>query len=108
MWGPFWLDTLGANHYYSLVNGLDNQGDLMKEVGAFEAKSRLGQLLDWVEAGEEVVITRRGKVVARLVPPNLAFDRERSRRAVQKIRGMRKGVTLGGLRIKDLVNEGRE
>jgi prevent-host-death family protein len=41
----------------------------MKEVGAFEAKSRLGQLLDWVEAGEEVVITRRGKVVARMVPP---------------------------------------
>jgi prevent-host-death family protein len=35
----------------------------MKEVGAFEAKTRLGQLLDWVEAGEEVVITRRGKVV---------------------------------------------
>jgi prevent-host-death family protein len=80
----------------------------MKEVGAFEAKSRLGQLLDWVEAGEEVVITRRGKVVARLVPPSLASDRERSRRAVQKIRRMRKGVTLGGLRIKDLINEGRE
>jgi len=49
----------------------------MREVGAFEAKSRLGQLLDWVEAGEEVVITRRGKVVARMVPPSMAFDRER-------------------------------
>ena len=41
----------------------------MKEVGAFEAKNRLGQLLDRVEAGEEILITRRGKVVARLVPP---------------------------------------
>ena len=41
----------------------------MREIGAFEAKSKLGQLLDWVEAGEEVVITRRGKVVAKLVPP---------------------------------------
>ena len=79
----------------------------MKEVGAFEAKSRLGQLLDWVEAGEEVVITRRGKVVARMVPPNVAFDRERGRRAVQRIREMRKGVTLGGLAIKSLINEGR-
>lgn len=79
----------------------------MKEVGAFEAKSRLGQLLDWVEAGEEVVITRRGKVVARLVPPNMAFDRERGRRAAQRIRAMRKGVTLGGLAIKDLISEGR-
>ncbi|MGA8695153.1 MAG: type II toxin-antitoxin system prevent-host-death family antitoxin [Xanthobacteraceae bacterium] len=80
----------------------------MKQVGAFEAKSRLGQLLDWVEAGEEVVITRRGKVVARLVPPSTAFDRERSRRAAQKIREMRKGVTLSGLRIKDLIDEGRQ
>ena len=79
----------------------------MKQVGAFEAKSRLGQLLDWVESGEEVVITRRGKVVARLVPPNRAFDPERGRRAAQRIREMRKGVTLGGLAIKDLINEGR-
>ena len=79
----------------------------MKEVGAFEAKSRLGQLLDQVEAGEEVVITRRGKAVARLVPPGSAFDHERGRRAAQKIREMRKGVTLGGLRVKDLVNQGR-
>jgi prevent-host-death family protein len=79
----------------------------MKEVGAFEAKSRLGQLLDWVEAGEEVVITRRGKVVARMVPPGTAFDRERGRRAAQRIREMRKGVTLGGLALKDLISEGR-
>ena len=79
----------------------------MKEIGAFEAKNRLGQLLDWVEAGEEVVITRRGKVVARVVPPNAAFDRERGRRAAARIREMRKGVTPGGLSIKDLINEGR-
>ena len=80
---------------------------MAKEVGAFEAKSRLGQLLDWVEAGEEVVITRRGKAVARLVPPSLAFSRERSRMAAQSIREMRKGVALGGLRIRDLIDEGR-
>jgi prevent-host-death family protein len=79
----------------------------MKEVGAFEAKSRLGQLLDWVEAGEEVVITRRGKAVARMVPPDTGIDRERSREAVRRIREMRKGVTLGGLRIRDLIDEGR-
>jgi prevent-host-death family protein len=79
----------------------------VKQIGAFEAKSRLGQLLDRVEAGEEIVITRRGKVVARLVPPSSTFDRERSRAAAQRIREMRKGNTLGGLRIKDLIEEGR-
>lgn len=36
----------------------------MKEIRAFEAKNKFGQLLDWVEAGDEVVITRRGKIVA--------------------------------------------
>ena len=78
----------------------------MKEIGAFEAETRLGQLLDWVEAGEEIVITRRGKAVARMVPADRAFDRERSLEAARRIREMRKGVTLGGLAIKDLIGEG--
>jgi prevent-host-death family protein len=41
----------------------------MPEVGAFEAKNRLGHLPDLVERGEEIVITRHGKAVARLVMP---------------------------------------
>ena len=40
----------------------------MREVDALEAKNKLGQLLDLVERGEEIIITRRGKEVARLVP----------------------------------------
>jgi prevent-host-death family protein len=80
----------------------------LREIGAFEAKSKLGQLLDWVEAGEEVVITRRGKVVARLVPPGSAFDRERARGAASRIRARRKGMTLGSLSIKALIDEGRQ
>ena len=80
----------------------------MKEIGAFEAKTKLGQVLDWVEAGEEVIITRRGKAVARLVAPGAAtVDRERTHAAVQRIREMRKGVKLSGLSIKSLINEGR-
>lgn len=79
----------------------------MKQVGAFEAKTRLGQLLDWIEAGEEIAITRRGKVVAHMVPPHADSDPERSRRAAARIRERRAGVTLGGLAIKDLVAEGR-
>lgn len=37
-------------------------------IGAYEAKTRLGELLDRVEQGEDVTITRHGKPVARLVP----------------------------------------
>jgi prevent-host-death family protein len=79
----------------------------MREAGAFEAKTKLGQLLDEVERGEEIVITRRGKPVARLKSVVPGFDREKARRAVAEIPEMRKGVTLGGLKIKDLINEGR-
>ena len=79
----------------------------MREMGAFEAKSKFGQLLDQVEHGEEIVITRRGKAVAKLVPAEPGFDRDKARRAVAGILALSKGVTLGGLKIKDLINEGR-
>jgi prevent-host-death family protein len=79
----------------------------MKEVGAFEAKTRLGQLLDRVEAGDQVAITRRGKVVAHLVPPAEAVDREAGVQAAARIRARRRGIHLGGLAIKGLVGEGR-
>jgi prevent-host-death family protein len=79
----------------------------MREIGAFEAKNKLGTLLDWVENGEEVLITRRGKAVARLVPAEPSFDRAKARRAADGLIEARRGVTLDGLKIKDLVNEGR-
>jgi prevent-host-death family protein len=79
----------------------------MREIGAFEAKNTLGSLLDLVEKGEEVAITRRGKRVARLVPDSGGHDREMARRAAERIIARSRGVTLGGLKIKDLINEGR-
>jgi prevent-host-death family protein len=79
----------------------------MKEVGAFEAKNTLSALLDLAASGEEVVITRHGKEVARLVPPRGTINRDAARLAAARIREMSKGVTLGGLSIKDMINEGR-
>jgi prevent-host-death family protein len=79
----------------------------MREIGAFEAKTKLGQLLDQVEHGEEIVITRRGRPVARLVSAEPGFDREKARRAVAGILEASRGLTLGGLKIKDLISEGR-
>ena len=58
----------------------------MREVGAFEAKNKLGQLLDLVERGEEVTITRHGKEVARLVPARHGYNRDEARAAVRRIR----------------------
>jgi prevent-host-death family protein len=46
----------------------------MREVGAYEAKTRLAALLDAVAGGETVVITRRGRPIARLVPAGTSED----------------------------------
>ena len=56
------------------------------EIGAFEAKNKLGQLLDMVERGEEIVITRHGRTVARLVPALEVRGRNEARAAIERIR----------------------
>lgn len=80
---------------------------VLREVGAFEAKNKLGTLLDWVANGEEVLITRHGKAAARLVPATSTFDSAKARQAVRGLLDTRRGLSLGGLAVKDLVNEGR-
>jgi prevent-host-death family protein len=67
----------------------------LREVGAFEAKNRLGQLLDLVEQGEEVIITRHGKEVGRLVPARPVRSREHARAAIQRIRERAERCKLG-------------
>ena len=58
----------------------------MATVGAFEAKTHFAQLLQRVERGEEIVITRRGKEVARLVPAATKPDREAAMAAFRRLR----------------------
>ena len=78
-----------------------------RTIGAFEAKNRLSELLQLVENGEEVTITRHGKPVARLVP---AYDagRDKVKEAVEWLKRTRKERNLDGLTIKELINEGRK
>ena len=79
----------------------------MKEIGAFEAKNKLAELLDLAESGEEIIITRHGRQVARLGPIQKPFDREAARQAVEDIMRMSKGMKLGGITIRELIDEGR-
>lgn len=66
----------------------------MDEIGAFEAKNKHSELLDRVERGEEVVITRRGKPVAKLGPIAPRHDVERAREAAARIRD--RALQFGG------------
>jgi prevent-host-death family protein len=81
------------------------------QVGAFEAKNTLGSLLDRVENGEEIVITRHGKPVARLVPNNVRIGREQAQAALDRIR--ERARRLGSRpfnweEVKALRDEGRK
>ena len=78
----------------------------MIEVGAFAAKTHLSSLLDRVSRGEEVLITRRGQPVARLVPAGRA-EQARTERAIEELRALRSGLRLDGLDWKELRDEGR-
>ena len=81
----------------------------MITVGAFEAKTKLSALLDRVEAGEEVVITRHGKPVARLVAEAKPVRRYTGEELLTRMKERRKGSSLPpGMTIKDLINEGRK
>jgi prevent-host-death family protein len=78
----------------------------MTTVGSFNAKTHLPQLLERVAHGETVQITKHGVPIARLVPVDVT-DKRDPKEAARQIRELRKGVTLGNLKIRDLINEGR-
>jgi prevent-host-death family protein len=79
----------------------------MIDVTLFVARNRLSELINRVEAGEEIAITRRGKVVARLVTRAREEAAQRARDAISGLRASRKDVGLGRLNSSDLIREGR-
>lgn len=78
------------------------------EVGASEARSRLSALLDRIEAGETIVITRRGRPVARLDSAIAAQDRVQAKRAADALLAATRGWRLNGLTMNELKAEGRQ
>ena len=80
----------------------------MTTVGLFEAKNRLSELVERAARGEEIVITRRGVSVARLLPPERLDAHVQARALAERIRLTRAGHELGGeVSIRELVEEGR-
>jgi prevent-host-death family protein len=68
----------------------------MREVGASEAKETISQLLDLAERGEEIIITRHGKAIARLVPARHLPNRDEARAALDRMRKRAEQLKLGG------------
>lgn len=79
----------------------------MKYIAASEAKAKFAELLDQVEQGETIAITRHGKVIARIGPDEEAIF-QRSREAMQRIMEARK--TAARVTVEELLawrDEGR-
>ncbi len=76
-------------------------------IGAYEAKTHFSALLEKVEAGEEFTITKHGTPVARLVPIKKELTVAERRKVIEQWINRPDKPTLGGLKIRDLINEGR-
>ena len=78
-----------------------------KTVGSFEAKSHLASLIDHVQKGDEYIITRRGKPVARLVPYTVKSEGSSVSDIIANFDTIRNSVN-GGVDIKEFISEGRK
>jgi prevent-host-death family protein len=76
-----------------------------RSVGAYDAKTHLPRLLDEVERGGTITITKHGRPVARLVPMNAPTSSPEA--IIAALRSARTGVRLEGDSVRDLIDEGR-
>ncbi len=78
----------------------------MRTIGAYEAKTHLPRLLDEVEKGERITITKHGRPVAILMPAGSAPPGEADA-LMRWMREFRKGHRLDGVTIRELIDDGR-
>jgi prevent-host-death family protein len=78
----------------------------MISLGIYEARTRWSEVIDRVAKGEEIVITRHGLPVAKLVPAN-GHAKASALEAIAELRKFRRKHKLRGLTIKQMIEEGR-
>ncbi|MGA9390609.1 MAG: type II toxin-antitoxin system prevent-host-death family antitoxin [Candidatus Sulfotelmatobacter sp.] len=79
----------------------------MRTIGLFEAKQKLSELVERASEGEQIAITRRGKLAALLVPARNAITLKEAFADIERIR-LRTKPLPKGMTIKDLIEEGRK
>ncbi len=79
----------------------------METVGAYEAKTHLPKLLERVSRGERITIAKHGLPIAVLQP----YDNRKRydlKTVIEELRQFREGRSLGGLTLRDMIEEGRQ
>lgn len=77
-----------------------------KSIGSFQAKTHLSSLIDNVLKGDDYIITKRGKPVARLIPYQSTENDQSIREILIQFETVRKSIK-GKINIKEYINEGR-
>lgn len=77
------------------------------EIGAYEARTKLPELLRQVKAGKSFTITNRGKAVADLIPSSSEVSTDKIA-AVDRMREFMHSSPVYGVNIKELIEEGRD
>lgn len=80
---------------------------IQSTVGAYQAKSHFSELLAKVEAGEEFTITKHGMPIARLVPIEAKTTAAERHELIQRWLNRSDKPSLAGLKVRNLINEGR-
>ncbi|AFZ31108.1 prevent-host-death family protein [Gloeocapsa sp. PCC 7428] len=78
----------------------------MKTVGSYEAKTHLPRLLEEVEKGETIVITRHGVPIAQLTS-STAASKITIAQAIEQLRSLRQEIALDRISVRDMIAEGR-
>lgn len=79
----------------------------MESVGIYEAKSKLSELVEKAESGQEVIITRRGRPVVKLVPARQGNRSDRSA-LIDEIIAFSKTCRIKRVNLRKLAAEGRD
>ncbi|MBV9575027.1 MAG: type II toxin-antitoxin system Phd/YefM family antitoxin [Gammaproteobacteria bacterium] len=79
---------------------------MTQTIGAFEAKTHFSTLLEKVAKGEQIIITKHGHPVAKLVPTG-RVDHEKTKQTIKRIKALSQKHTLGKINWKALRDEGR-
>jgi prevent-host-death family protein len=79
----------------------------MERVGAFEAKTHLAALLDRVQKGERITITRNGKPAAILIPVCEEKAKLTHDEIMERMRAIRTRTNPDTMTVKEMINEGR-
>jgi len=76
------------------------------EIGSYEAKTKLPELLRQVKSGKSFTITNRGQAIADLVPSSSATARDKVA-AAEKLKTFMRADPVRGVNIRELIKEGR-